>query len=432
MAVCLVVIALAWVNLRVFVLRTQADGKIVVLSGYYVYHGMAEALSEGRVGQVDMAALRQFLALHDSLAVYKPVPPGGNHEWVNYYTLDIGYLFIVELARLAFPTLPDNVLRSLALQLVADAAVVGFVYFLFSHWNVVLGILASFLYVTNFVFASLVSFAYYYYWDIPLTLVVLGTLTLAWHRPLEARRWLTLAGIALGCGVWLRGSWWPLSLFFFALAATTPLRARLMLPLVMFGVVAAPQVIRSSVARGQLALSTRTVWHVAMVGLGYYPNPYGLEAKDESVFKLTHDKYGINFRAEDFELHDQAAKKEFLSIWRNDRGFIVRSFLGRLKESLLGSTQTRTPSYLFVPNVAYRLLCLVGLAAMIIRGGEKRLLAIAAGGMYAIYVVLTCLFYFVGLAYDNVTEVTMFVCLMGGIEACAHWTGGRLRRPAIA
>ena len=38
------------------------------------------------------------------------------------------------------------------------------------------------------------------------------------------------------------------------------------------------------------------------------------------------------------------------------------------------------------------------------------MLAIAAGGTYVIYVVLTCAFYFVGLAYENVSEVTGSFC----------------------
>jgi hypothetical protein len=33
---------------------------------------------------------------------------------------------------------------------------------------------------------------------------------------------------------------------------------------------------------------------------------------------------------------------------------------------------------------------------------------------------LTCVFYFVGLAYDNVPEVTLLILLMGGLEAALH------------
>ena len=46
---------------------------------------------------------------------------------------------------------------------------------MFSQWNFVLGLLAAYLYTSNGVFYDLVSFAYYYYWDIPLTFVVLGS-----------------------------------------------------------------------------------------------------------------------------------------------------------------------------------------------------------------------------------------------------------------
>jgi hypothetical protein len=157
-----------------------------------------------------------------------------------------------------------------------------------------------------------------------------------------------------------------------------------------------------------------------MVGLGYYPNPYGLAPRDESIFKLTKDKYGVEFRSEDYYAHDQAAKKEFLSIWEKDRRFVIRSFWGRLKASVLGRTDTSMPSFLFLPNPGYRLACLAGFAAMILRGGDRRLLAFAAGGSYAIYVVLTSAFFYVGLAYSNVSEVTLLVLLVGGIEAALY------------
>lgn len=433
MAVCVAAIALLWVNSRIFIMRRNQPGaRPVVLSGYYVYHGMAMALTRGRVGQVDMAALRQYLAQNDSLAVFRALPAGSPHEWVSFYTLDVGYLFIVETARLMFPAIPDNILRSLALQFVADIVTVLFVYLVFSHWGIRRGLLAVLLYVTNGVFSALVAVAYYYYWDIPLTFIVLGSLLLALVRPNEARRWLVTAAAVLGFGVWLRGTWWPLAAWFFLVSSfDRDLRRQLIVPLAVFSVLAAPQIIRSSVARGHLTLSTRAVWHVAMVGLGYFPNKYGLEPRDEVVFKLTQEKYGIPFRSEDYYAHDQAAKREFLSILRNDPKFVVVSFLGRLKDSVLGSTQTSMFSYLFVPNAAYRLLCLLGLVAMLASRGEMRLIGIMAGGMYAIYVVLTCAFYYVGLDYDNVSEVTMLVCVIGGVECVRRWMYGETSTPVV-
>lgn len=421
-AAATVAIAIQWANTRASSLHVNQDPMHpMILDTYTYYHFMAMGLREGRIGQVDMAAVRRYQSLKDLSAPIERLPPGAMHEWVNFYTLDIGYSFIIEAARLAFPALPDNHLRALVLQLVADAGVVFFVFFVWSHWNLWLGLLAAYLYASNVPFYDLVSFAFYYYWDIPISFIVLGSLILAHQRAREATLWLTLAALTLAVGVWLRGSWWLLSLFVLAVAASSSrLRPKLLIPVVAFAIVATPQMIRSSLARGQLTFTTRAAWHVALVGLGYYPNPYGLAANDGVVFELTKNKYGVQFRSEDYYVHDQAAKKEFLSIWQKDRQFVIRSFIGRLSESILGSTQTSVSSFPWFSNLTYRLACLAGFIAMVFRGGEKRLIAIAAGGMYLIYVVMTCVFYFVGLAYDNVSQVTLFVLFMGGIEAMYH------------
>jgi hypothetical protein len=427
--VCIVfaafVVTVEWVNTRAAMLRqNQFSGTPVVLNTYSVFHAMATGMREGRIGQVDMPALRRHLneRSNDPWAPFERLPPEAAHQWVNYYTLDVGYSFIVEAARLLFPALPDNHLRPLALQLVADAAMVIFVYFLFSQWHMVLGLVAAYLYVVNGVFYNLVSFAFYYYWDIPLTFVVLGALLLGYQRPHQAGAWLTLGGAVLGFGVWLRGSWWPLALYLLVVALWTHrLRRRLLPAVVAFAILAAPAVIRASYARGTLTFTTRAVWHVALVGLGYYPNPYGLEANDGAIFELTRRKYGVEFRQEDYWVHDQAAKKEFLDIWHRDRGFVIRSFFGRLTESTLGTTSTSVLSFLFLSNVTYRILCLLGLVAMVVRGGERRLLGVAAAGMYIIYVSLTSAFYFVGLAYANVSEATLFVLFIGLIDTVMLW-----------
>jgi hypothetical protein len=435
-AVATVAIVVQWANSRASILHVNQDpARPMILDTYGYYHVMAMGLREGRIGQVDLAAVRRYQSLKDPSAPYQRLPPGAAHEWVSYYTLDIGYSFIVEAARLAFPGLPDNHLRALALQLVADAAVTLFVFYLFSQWNLWFGLVAAYLYASNVPFCDLVSIAYYYYWDVPLTFLVIGSLSAAYRHPARATHWLTLGALALGIGVWLRGSWWPLSLFLLLVAASRrELRRKLLVPVLVFAVVAAPQVIRSSLARGQLTFTTRAVWHVALVGLGYYPNPYGLAVNDNVIFALTKDKYGVPFRSDDYDVHDQAAKKEFLSIWEKDRPFVIRSFFGRLTESLAGSTQTSVPSFLWISNLTFRLVCFAGFIAMVIRGGEKRLIAIAAAGIYAIYVGLTCVFYFVGLAYDNVSEVTLFVLFMGGLEAAAYNIGRFVRtiqRPPI-
>jgi len=143
-AVALVAIALQWVNTRVAILKVnQNPSNPVVLATYPIYHSMATGMREGRVGQVDLLAVRDYSLLNDLSAPFVRRPANAEHQWVNFYTLDVGYSFIVEVARLAFPTLPDNHLRALALQLVFDLALVWFVFFLFSQWHLVLGFLAA-------------------------------------------------------------------------------------------------------------------------------------------------------------------------------------------------------------------------------------------------------------------------------------------------
>jgi hypothetical protein len=427
---CLLATALVWSNSRILALRTnQNPDKPIVLSGYYVYHGMAAALEEGRLGQLDLNRYRHYLALGNPNAVYKRFSDQGPPEFVDYYSLDIGYSFIVEVARLAFPTLPDNHLRSLALQLLADAAMVVLVYALFAPWDIRLGALAALFYAGNKVFCELVSFAYYYYWDVVLSLAVLALLLLIRRRVAPSSVLLGVAGLVLGFAVWVRASWWPIAFFLLALALFTPaLRKQSLWFALIFGLVAAPQIYRSSRARGSLALSSRATWHVALVGLGYYPNPYGLEEKDEAVFRLTREKYGIPFRMEDYGEHDRAAKKEFLSILSRDPGFVLRSFRGRLWESLLGTTATSMAPYPFLPNPVYRLVCLAGLVLMVLAGGERRWLGVVAAGMYLVYVLVTCLFYFVGLAYDNVSQVALLVLFVGGLGSAPGAASRLVRR----
>ena len=220
---------------------------------------------------------------------------------MNYYTLDVGYSFIVEAARLAFPSLPDNHLRALALQLVADAALVVFVFFVFSQWNAWLGLLAAYLYTSNGAFYDLVSFAYYYYWDIPLTFVVLGALLLACRRPAEATAWLTLAG----AGARVR----RVAARIVVAAVAVSVRRRAL----HAGAAAQAGRRRSS----RLRSSRRRRWcdRRSRAGTDVHdarrlarragrarllPESLRPGGEGRDVFKLTTDKYGVAFRSEDY------------------------------------------------------------------------------------------------------------------------------------
>jgi hypothetical protein len=142
-AAAVLAIVLQWVNTRASILLVNQDpAHPVILNTYAFYHLMAMGLREGRIGQVDLEAVRRYQSLNDPSAPFGRVP-GSRHQWVSYYSLDVGYSFIVEAARLAFPMLPDNHVRALVLQLVVDAALVYFVFFLFSQWNLWLGLVAA-------------------------------------------------------------------------------------------------------------------------------------------------------------------------------------------------------------------------------------------------------------------------------------------------
>jgi len=420
-------IVLLWVNSRVFVLRRNPDAKPFVASGYYVYHAMAVGLEHGRLGQFERSRLNAYLAAGDPMAPYAAATPVSAPDWVSYYTGDIGYIFVIEAARLLFPAIPDGVLRTLAFQLCIDAALVWFVWHLFSRESMTVGLIAATLYVLNEEFASLAVVPFYYYVDVPIAFVVLGSMFLACRHPERATRWLTVAAAALALGAWTRASWWPLAGVAAIVAVLAPMpRRSLLAPAVVFLVLVTPQVVRSSLARGHLALSTRITWHIALLGLAYDANPYGLGPTDESVFALTRRKYGVTFRMEDNEAHDRAARSEFLSILSGNPRFVATSFIHRLRDSLLGTTPTSTAPYpaeylrrgalrqhTLALNVVYRALCIVGLLALVARGGEWRLVGVLSALWYATYVLTTCAFYFVGQSYDNVPEVALFVCMMG-------------------
>ncbi len=64
---------------------------------------------------------------------------------------------------------------------------------------------------------------------------------------------------------------------------------------------------------------------------------------DESIFRLTEQKYGVTYRSDDYGRHDQAARQEFFAIVKSDPRFVVRSLLGRLTESFAGQTRIERP-----------------------------------------------------------------------------------------
>jgi len=96
----------------------------------------------------------------------------------------------------------------------------------------------------------------------------------------------------------------------------------------------------------------RSVWHVAVVELGYYPDPYGLGAEDGRHIRPDARQVWRHLQLrEPLNARTGLPKKEFFSIWEKGRGFVIRSFLRRLMESVAGSTQTSVRSILFFSGV---------------------------------------------------------------------------------
>src|SRR5262249_50999972 len=83
-AAAIALIAVQWINTRVSILRVnQFSPQPVVLTTYYIFHSMATGLKEGRIGQVDIAALQRHANLHgnDPWAPFERIPPGEPHRW---------------------------------------------------------------------------------------------------------------------------------------------------------------------------------------------------------------------------------------------------------------------------------------------------------------------------------------------------------------
>ncbi len=73
----IIAITLQWVNTRVSILKmNQNPSHPIVLATYPIYHSMATGMREGRIGQVDLLAVRQYALLNNLSAPFERLPPG--------------------------------------------------------------------------------------------------------------------------------------------------------------------------------------------------------------------------------------------------------------------------------------------------------------------------------------------------------------------
>src|SRR4051794_26587316 len=86
LALAALVIGLHWVNTRVAIVRTnQFAPRPVLPTSYALYHSMATGLSEGRIGEVDLAAVNRHTALNDPWAPFERSSANVPPNWVSFY-----------------------------------------------------------------------------------------------------------------------------------------------------------------------------------------------------------------------------------------------------------------------------------------------------------------------------------------------------------
>ena len=184
---------------------------------------MAPGPAHGRLGQVDLIAIGRHAALNDPWAPYERSAarrPSTNGLTTTRWTSATrssskrrGSRFL-----LCRTTTFGRSLCSCSPTRRSSSSCI----FLFSQWNLALGLLAR---------LSLRVQRRLPEPGVVCVLLLLGHSAHV-HRPGLAaprvspsgsgRSLARADGVALGGGVWLRGSWWPLSVFLFALAGLTP------------------------------------------------------------------------------------------------------------------------------------------------------------------------------------------------------------------
>src|SRR5258705_8178475 len=281
-ACVLAVLVCLWASSRAEYYATyQRPPAPIMHANYYTFHEMSVRLDEGgHFGNINVTRLVRETSPY---MVYDATVPS-NSTYGDYYTLDVGFAYVVHAARRLFVQLPDNFLRTLAFQGVADLIGLAAIYGFLPYLGWLPAIMGAAFYATNPVLGYVVTLTFYYFWDGVLTIAVLGLL-LAGTWPVGRRRsryigaaLLMGMGLALRLGTALRASWGPYAV---VMLAALPLfrRTRPAIPVaaLVFAVAAAPTIVRASRAEGHFATSTRMTWHTAHAALGKFPNLLGLE-----------------------------------------------------------------------------------------------------------------------------------------------------------
>jgi hypothetical protein len=405
----------------------------IMHGNYYTYHDMSEQWDLGKKpGVLDMTKNGQYNALGNPYLDYAKFQPAQQQHYLcDFYDLDIGFLFPVDVARRLYDrVLPDSYLRTMALQLLVDALATGAIFVAFIGWGWLPALGSAFLYASNISIATQVSLAFYYFWDATVALAALLLLTAlfakAQRRKFDATSvMLALSlGALLGLGIWLRSSWAAYSI---VLVGLMLLNRKLWkyLPLTAIVLVACSSypIIRASRLVGHPAVTTRQSWSAAFEALGKDPNVYGLENDDQYLFDVAREKYAAVDNNCQGTKRDAALKEEYLKIWRKDPAFIKRSIANRMYLGFFSNGARQDDQ----ADRTALILALVGCGWMLLRGGSRRWLALSAAALFVVSTASVCLVYFVTGHYNGVSQVCLVLLAAGTFDLIGYLLPPTLR-----
>jgi hypothetical protein len=404
----------------------------IMHGNYYSYHDMSEQWDQGkRPGTLNMTKNGQYNLLGNPYADYaKFQPPQKQEYFCDFYDLDIGFLFPIDLARRLFGVLPDNYLRTVAFQLLVDVVAMGGIFTSLIGWGLLPATGSAYLYATNAPLGMQVSLAFYYFWDAITALASLLTI-LALYRSARARgiNWRSVVlsivlGAILGFGIWLRSSWAAYSFVLVGLLLfSRTMRKYAPITAVVLLVCASYPIVRASRLLGHPAMTTRQSWSAAFEALGKDPNPYGLENDDQYLFDVAREKYGaVDNNCQGWK-RDAALKKEYQEIWRKDRAFIIRSIANRMYLGFLSNGARQDD----VGDRNALILAILGCGWMVLRGGARRWLAIPTAALFVVSTASICLVYFMTAHYNGVSQVCLALLAAGTFDLIGYFLPRSIR-----
>ena len=452
----LVLVLTAWSGVRFHLLVSNLYGHFIYHPSTTIFQDMAVTMGEGRsLGEINLTRIQRNMRLFGEENISTERRPGD--IYCNFRSLDPGFGIINAAANKIFFFMPNMGMRLIALQVILDGGLAVLIFLTFYPWGWVPAVFAGVLYSLHEIFALKALTVWYHFWE-----GLVGTLSLLiifWLYRLSksvrprTRTLMALAvslGLTLGCGVWLRSSWIilsPILLFITAIGVKT-LRPWLACALLIYALFAGGMIWRASSLSGHFTISTRMLWHTAFQALGRYANPYGLEDDDLYVSERAYQEAGINYNPCDFGAEDRVTKKDYLTLWQQDSGFILQSFVQRSFDSIF-SNASDIGKFTGVKTVWFRdlfwdrgmlSLAWLGIVIGLWLGGEYGMFSVVSIFMYLTLNICYALVYYIDYDYAYLTQVMIVFSATGAIAGilemirryCRAGSFGNLPNPRSA